>query len=86
MGLGPLVSSTTGPIVQSPSSEEFGSIEPSGKGRATLAAADEGPHSGAMKTGRIRNYLDLVEFPLGLNGLAVGGALGFVQSDHEYAP
>ena len=30
---------------------------------------------------------DKVEFiVLGLNGLAVGGALGFVQSDHDYAP
>ena len=84
MGLGPLVSSTAGSIVQIPSSEESGSIEPSGKSRATLAAADEGADSSAMKPRRILNDLDLVEFPLGLNGLVVGGAFGFVQSGHSY--
>jgi len=86
MDLGTPVPSTVGSIVQTPSSEGFGSIEPSGKSRATLAAADERAHSGTMKLRRIRNNLDLVEFPLGFNGLVVGDALGFVQLDHGYTP
>ena len=85
MSLGPLVRSTVGPIVQTPSSKEFGSIEPSGKSKATLAAADESADSFANKLRRILNDLDLVEFPLGLDGLAVGSALGLVQG-HGYMP